>query len=106
MTDTKVVEIRGRSYTIKRFTFDEGATVDEFIETHKDKLREQQAFITFTGTIDPKFESIEALGKEDKEVIVRLWYEIQTYNQYDTTFLSLLRSLSPPGAPPVETKPQ
>lgn len=107
MTDTKTLDpIRGIAYTIKRFSFEEGSAVEEFIETHQGKLREQQAFIVFTGTVEPKFETIEDVGKADKEVVVRLWYEIQTFNTYDTTFLSLLKSLSPPGAQPDATSPR
>lgn len=105
MTDTKKLEpIRGITYTIKRWSFDDGLAVEDFNETHK-KLKEQQLFTAMTGTVDPVLTE-EEWHKADYEVIARLWYEILNYNIYDTTFLSLLRSLSPPGALPVETKSQ
>jgi len=104
LIDTLNVEARGKTYTIKRWSLDESILVDDFVEAHKNKFKEQQAFIVFTGVVTPKFESIEAVRQEDFETVAKLWYEIQNFNRYDTNFLSLLRKSSQQVVPPDVTR--
>ena len=104
MTDTSPIEVRNKPYFIKRFTFGETNAIEDFTESHKNDRGANQAFIVFTGAVKedgtPYFESVEAVQKEDHETIIRLWFEIDRFNRYDTTFLLLLKNLSPPGAQP------
>jgi hypothetical protein len=101
--ETKNIEVRGKTYTIKRFDFEEGAVVDEHTEAAKGNRVEQQAFTVFYGTVEPKFESVEAVKKEDREMILHLWLEINKFNQYEASFLSLLKNLPSQASPRSET---
>jgi hypothetical protein len=93
LTDTKTVEVRGKAYIIKRWTFDEGIALDAFVDEHKDDFKGQQLFIVTLGVVNPKL-STEEWQKEDWETVAKLWYELQEYNRFDTDFLSLLRKSS------------
>jgi hypothetical protein len=100
LTETKTLEIKGTTYTIQRFGFEEGGIVDDLVAEAKDRIknqqamiREQQAINVFYGTVEPKFESIQAVKEADREVVLHLWLEISKFNQYETSFLLLLRNL-------------
>jgi hypothetical protein len=93
------VTVRGANYTIKRYNLEEGSMVDRLLATNKDKLVEQQAIMVFYGTVEPKFESIEAVKASDRETVLHLWVEIQRFNTYETSFLSLLRNSPSPELP-------
>ncbi len=105
-TDTKVLKIKGVTYTIKRFGFEEGAVVDDFVDANQNKIVEQQALTVFYGTAAPKFESIQAVKVADREVVLHLWVEIRRFNQYETSFLSLLKNLPLQELPQEKTKKQ
>jgi len=103
-TETKQVTVRGTKYTIKRFNLEEGSLVDRLVETNKGRLLEQQAVMVFYGTTDPKFESIEAVKAADKETVLHLWVEIQRFNAYETSFLSLLKNSPSQESPTPRTR--
>ena len=103
-TETKQVTVRGANYTIKRFNLEEGSVVDRLLTTNKDKLVEQQAIMVFYGTVEPKFESIEAVKAADRETVLHLWIEIQRFNSYETSFLSLLKNLPSQESPTPRTR--
>jgi hypothetical protein len=103
-TETKQVTVRGTKYTIKRFNLEEGSLVDRLIASNKDKLVEQQAIMVFYGTVEPKFESIEAVKAVDKETVLHLWVELQRFNVYETSFLSLLKNSPSQESPTPKTK--
>jgi len=103
-TETKQVTVRGTNYTIKRFNLEEGSLVDRLLASNKDKLVEQQAIMVFYGTAEPKFESIEAVKASDRETVLHLWVEIQRFNTYETSFLSLLKNLPLPESPTLKTR--
>lgn len=105
-TETKQVTVRSKKFTIKRFGLREGATVDAAIQAAKDDIIRQQAITVFYGTVRPKFESIEAIEDGDRETMMHLWIEIQTFNSYETSFLSLLKNLPSQESPPVAIEPQ
>jgi hypothetical protein len=105
-TATKTLKIKGKSYVIKRFGFEEGASLDGLIEANKDKLMEQQAITVYYGTVEPKFESIQAVKVADREVVLHLWLEINRLNQYETSFLSLLKNLPSQVSQPEKTLTQ
>jgi len=113
-TETKTFEVRGKPYTIQRFGLEEGAVVDDLVDAVKidpsipinQSLVEKQAITVFYGTIEPKFESIDAVKKMDRETMLHLWVEIRRFNTYETSFLSLLRNSPSPGSQPEGTSPQ
>jgi hypothetical protein len=110
-TETKTITIKGKPYVIQRFGFEEGGIVDGLVEEARDKIkdqltlvREQQAINVFYGTIDPKFESLEAVKVADREVVLHLWIELNRFNQYETSFLSLLKNSPSQELPQEKTK--
>jgi hypothetical protein len=78
--------------------------VDRLLASNKDNLVEQQAIMVFYGTVEPKFESIEAVKTGDREVALHLWVEIQRFNTYETSFLSLLKNSKSPESPTRRTR--
>jgi uncharacterized protein YegJ (DUF2314 family) len=104
-TKTKTLVVRGVTYTIKRFGLKEGAFVDGLIEAAKD-LERKQAISVFYGTVKPKFESVEAIEEGDREIGLHLWIEINRFNRYETSFLSLLKNSPSQVLPQEETKKQ
>ena len=69
------------------------AEAKDRIKNQQAMIREQQAINVFYGTVEPKFESIQAVKEADREVVLHLWLEISKFNQYETSFLLLLRNL-------------
>lgn len=112
-TETKTLTIKGKPYVIQRFGFEEGGIVDDLVDEARDRIkdqralvREQQAINVFYGTIDPKFESLQAVKITNREVVLHLWLEINRFNQYEPSFLSLLRNSPSPESPQEKTLPQ
>jgi hypothetical protein len=91
-TETKQVTVRGKKFTIQRFGLKEGAKVDALIDQAKGDVEHQQAITVFYGVVKPKFESIEEVENGDRETMLHLWIEVQRFNQYETSFLSLLKN--------------
>lgn len=85
--ETTTVYIRGATYTIKRYTFDEVSALAEIT----DKRVSQKTSIMM-ATVDPKFASIEEVGALDHETVMRLSHEIQKFNTVDADFLSDLKN--------------
>jgi len=103
MTETKKIEVRGKTYTIKRFNFEEGAVVDDLVAKATSPAESQVAMV-FYGVADPKFESIDVVKQADRETVLHLYYEINRFNQMEPAFLSLLKRSQSQGSRRSETK--
>lgn len=104
MTDTKPLEIKGTIYNIKRFDLEESSIVDDAIKANPDVLNQKLVTI-FYGTIKEDgsrlFESMDVIKKLDHETGLRLWVEINSFNEIDRDFLLRLKNL-PSQVVPVE----
>jgi hypothetical protein len=86
-TETKTLDIKGITYTIKRFTAD-----DSYVIGQAKAGFEANVLQVFRGTVSPAFASVEAVKAADHETFLHLFLEISELNKYEPDFLLQLKN--------------
>jgi hypothetical protein len=88
MQTTKLVNVLGKEFTIKRLTYGEKADTFRSKDQHEIVMK-----MVMYGTQAPPFKSVDEVASLDWEIVEGLYTEIQEFNAPNKSFLERLQKL-------------